>query len=840
MMSPCLQRSRFLTLMLVTSMLLGVLGAVPRAALADIDPAGDACIAAGMTYFPETGVCTHGPDVSTGGDKTASEPLPDSLTAASLPCDGDGVSGDRVQVLYVRGADKPNRFGANLASFRLAALGADEIFFRSAQETGGIRHIRFVQDASCQLAVGQVVIPAEEDDSMDEIVASLQQQGHNRTDRKYLVFSETDIPGFAGQGTLLPDSQPGQNNANNAGTGYAVIYTGGSSSSNIAQSAHSVAHELGHVFGAVQPDAPHSSNGIPEGNVSGHCFEENDVMCYPDFDSDGDGFADAPTMEFVCTTIEVMDCNHDDYFSTNPPPGSYLATHWNIANSRFLSKTSNGCPDEATEPDDGPGQAGDLPVDSEEWHAFCSPADEDWFNLALFTGYSYRIETLQLDPAIDTVLTLMHKDGGQVAHNDDRSSSDRSSVITYSPTCNVGCVFYQLRVRNTGAAGITGSRYLLRVTVLCTYDSYEDDDSAAQARPVTHPIDERHGLCEPGDEDWVKLNLLAGNSLRFETHKNHDQAAADTILDLYDAALNLLASDDDSGSESDASLIDYTIPTSGTYYLRARLASGNASGYKSYNLRITSLNPPPAMTVPELRLTTGQTIGNANPFGNPVYTVNVQARWSSGDPDGVVSQQLQRLNATGFLFTDVSPQPAPNATQQDIPVKFGATIQVRVRAVDGLGNTSPYYTSAHRTVTVADDTSSTWAYTGAWEQAKANGALGGLMMVLARGVEGDMAVYNFVGGSAALVGAVRPDGGMADIYVDGKLMDTVDFYSASTRNVRQVVFAVNGLDDYALDWRGQPSPHTLTVRWRAEQNPASSGSVLYLDAGIALTSAPGR
>lgn len=32
----------------------------------------------------------------------------------------------------------------------------------------------------------------------------------------------------------------------------------------------------------------------------------------------------------------LMDCNHDDYYSTNPPANSYLAMHWNTASNQFL------------------------------------------------------------------------------------------------------------------------------------------------------------------------------------------------------------------------------------------------------------------------------------------------------------------------------------------------------------------------------------------------------------------------------------------------------------------------------------------------------------------------
>ncbi|MFD5513998.1 RICIN domain-containing protein, partial [Streptomyces sp. NPDC127051] len=44
-------------------------------------------------------------------------------------------------------------------------------------------------------------------------------------------------------------------------------------------------------------------------------------------------------------------CNHDDYFHTNPKAGSYLATHWNIANNQFLMKEKGG---DGTDPNPNP------------------------------------------------------------------------------------------------------------------------------------------------------------------------------------------------------------------------------------------------------------------------------------------------------------------------------------------------------------------------------------------------------------------------------------------------------------------------------------------------------
>jgi hypothetical protein len=86
---------------------------------------------------------------------------------------------------------------------------------------------------------------------------------------------------------------------------------------------HAVAHEITHMLGAVDPSAPH-------GRTDGHCYDGYDLMCN-NFGEGEFGFG----QRCKGWTFRI-DCGRDDYFSLNPKPGSFLAKHWNIANSPFL------------------------------------------------------------------------------------------------------------------------------------------------------------------------------------------------------------------------------------------------------------------------------------------------------------------------------------------------------------------------------------------------------------------------------------------------------------------------------------------------------------------------
>ncbi|MCC7164116.1 MAG: hypothetical protein IT331_16600 [Anaerolineae bacterium] len=260
--------------------------------------------------------CTHGPDPSPLGTNVRESPAPVAVReqAALAVCDGNGQSGNRVQVLYARSSDRPDRYATYVTSIQQWSAEIDGMVSNSALQTGGDRRVRYVHDGACQLDISNVVLPPEGDDSIGNTIQALFNLGFNRSDRKYLIYMDAMV--YCGIATMGLDDSPWSTNVHNQGGFYARVDAG-------CWSSGTAAHELMHTLGGVQSSAPHST-------PRWHCYDESDRMCY----ADGTGIA----MQYLCAAPNesLFDCNHDDYFNSNPPANSYLATHWNTANNVFL------------------------------------------------------------------------------------------------------------------------------------------------------------------------------------------------------------------------------------------------------------------------------------------------------------------------------------------------------------------------------------------------------------------------------------------------------------------------------------------------------------------------
>ncbi len=286
--------------------------------------------------------CTHGPDPAPRGVDVTTAVSVASLRAraaptprvGAIPCSGNGVAGDRVQVIYGHSGGK-DRFKQIAPLIRTWAAEANAAYNASAAETGGTRQIRFVTSKGCVLSVRDVRFDASGIGSIYGTIDYLHRHGFRAKNRKYLVYMDTNL--YCGVGELAYDDAPSSAlNDNDNGTfpgmvarvdagcwGYGAEMLNGSVE----------AHELTHTLGAVQRTAPRHSK-------AGHCVDEYDLMCY----TDGGGVK----MRWVCpfTHQQLLDCHHDDYFSTHAPKGSYLAKHWNAAKSSWLLPSAHPANDD--------------------------------------------------------------------------------------------------------------------------------------------------------------------------------------------------------------------------------------------------------------------------------------------------------------------------------------------------------------------------------------------------------------------------------------------------------------------------------------------------------------
>ena len=113
---------------------------------------------------------------------------------------------------------------------------------------------------------------------------------------------------------------------------------------------------------------------------------------------------------------------------------------------------------------------------------------------------------------------------------------------------------------------------------------------------------------------------------------------------------------------------------------------------------------------------------------------------------------------------------------------------------------------------------------GHWSE-RAAGAEGAAA-VLASETAGASLAWEFTGTRVALVGRVGPEGGLADVRLDGRRLATwVDFWHSSAR-AGQTLFARGGL---------APGPHRLELVARGEGNPRSGGAGLFVEGLLAST-----
>jgi hypothetical protein len=175
--------------------------------------------------------------------------------------------------------------------------------------------------------------------------------------------------------------------------------------------------------------------------------------------------------------------------------------------------------------------------------------------------------------------------------------------------------------------------------------------------------------------------------------------------------------------------------------------------------------------------------------------------WSATDPSGISSYELQ-VSKNGAAFTAVTLNHPTDTSITTFRVPANS-YRFRVRATDGKGNTSGSLAGPTFTPTVRQETASGITYSGTWTQATLTGASGGSVKYSKSSTA--RATFSFTGRSVAWVAQMSSNRGVADVYIDGVFVQSIDLFSSTTKP-RITVFTRSFASSAA---------HTIQIRVKA-------------------------
>jgi hypothetical protein len=188
------------------------------------------------------------------------------------------------------------------------------------------------------------------------------------------------------------------------------------------------------------------------------------------------------------------------------------------------------CPDDATEPDDGPSEASDLVTDRPVMGRVCS-ADPDWYALRNVPA-GRRIEArLELIDSLGDLDLELYRPDGRAAVASSRSNGD---VETIRFDTSVSGDYFLRVFGKTADANVYTLRADLRPSpaAACTDDRFEPNGHPLDATLAPDDTGEAPVMLTAcaGDEDWYVMNLGPSELLRAEIAFDAD---ADLELKVY-------------------------------------------------------------------------------------------------------------------------------------------------------------------------------------------------------------------------------------------------------------------------------------------------------------------
>jgi len=219
----------------------------------------------------------------------------------------------------------------------------------------------------------------------------------------------------------------------------------------------------------------------------------------------------------------------------------------------------------------------------------------------------------------------------------------------------------------------------------------------------------------------------------------------------------------------------WTLPTANgtrTVHAKWRDAAGNWSAVKTDTIILDTVAPTSAAPTRSLLAGTAISAGR----------ISSRLAWSGSDAtSGVARYELQQSTDAGAWAT-VSTT-LPRATLDRL-LATGHRYAFRVRAVDKAGNIGMWTAGPTARLSHYSEKSSSITFSSSWRQTYSTVFWGG--GAKKSSTAGAKAKFTFTGRSIAFVSRLGPTKGRARIYVDGKLVGTIDLYSSTYKSQRVV------------------------------------------------------
>jgi hypothetical protein len=194
-----------------------------------------------------------------------------------------------------------------------------------------------------------------------------------------------------------------------------------------------------------------------------------------------------------------------------------------------------------------------------------------------FTSTADQMITFNVEAEFDTLLTLYDRDGYQIDRDDDSGPGLNPRLVASLATPGA----YYIVVSSYGSS--TG-RY--------SFSMQEGISDASQAVPLESNVRTRDYINSSDglyleSSDYATYGVLysfdgtINEQIRIDVIANSQGSEIDSYIYLYDASMNLLITDDDSGDGYDSQLI-YTLPATGKYYLLVEDLGGDYGPESTY------------------------------------------------------------------------------------------------------------------------------------------------------------------------------------------------------------------------------------------------------------------